>query len=315
MPLSGGLLKAQAGGGAADKVEIGVQVDERMTQQSDMQYQHLVRDEDIAIYPVAEDMNAAWNGTGEINAYSGSYDGIDWENAPAFVDVDVGTTDGSRVKFDSLELQVQPATPIASRCCRWTGIWAASASGRLSRFKNNGWGDVRDASISVQFTGEDPDGSQAPRAASPSRSTISTTATDVYIDDLLAQAGVDTQKLASERFCCQSMDSIGVCRSQVFNSVGFGEIADFVWGDAKLMTAVKGSLNYSWADDLGNIYQVTRAVPGRHLAGGDRGAERTRRMRRRLRRIAGGAALPGRQTADQPARLCRRQCRCAATRT
>ena len=53
------------------------------------------------------------------------------------------------------------------------------------------------------------------------------------------------------------MDSIGVCRSQVFNSVGFGEIADFVWGDAKLMTAVKGSLSYSWADDLGNIYQVT----------------------------------------------------------
>ena len=37
------------------------------------------------------------------------------------------------------------------------------------------------------------------------------------------------------------MDSINVCRSQVFNSVGFGEIADFVWGDAKLMTAVKGT--------------------------------------------------------------------------
>ena len=52
-------------------------------------------------------MNAAWNGTGEITAYSGSFDGIDWENAPAFVDVDVGTTDGSRVKFDSLQLQVQ----------------------------------------------------------------------------------------------------------------------------------------------------------------------------------------------------------------
>ncbi|MFA6157789.1 MORN repeat-containing protein, partial [Mesorhizobium sp.] len=46
----GGLLKARTGGGAADKVEIGVAVDQRMTQQSDMQYQHLVRDEDIAIY-------------------------------------------------------------------------------------------------------------------------------------------------------------------------------------------------------------------------------------------------------------------------
>ena len=52
----GGLLKAQAGGGDADKVEIGVVVDQRMTQQSDMQYQHLVRDEDIAIYPEDESL-------------------------------------------------------------------------------------------------------------------------------------------------------------------------------------------------------------------------------------------------------------------
>ena len=47
--MVGGLLKAQDGGGDAGKVEIGVVVDERMTQQSDMQYQHLVREEDIAI--------------------------------------------------------------------------------------------------------------------------------------------------------------------------------------------------------------------------------------------------------------------------
>ena len=87
----GGLIKAQSGGGDAGKVEIGIVVDQRMTQQSDMQYQHLVRDEDIAIYPLAEDMNAAWNGTGEINSYAGNFNGIDWENAPAFVDVDVGT--------------------------------------------------------------------------------------------------------------------------------------------------------------------------------------------------------------------------------
>ena len=62
----GGLLKAQTGGGAADKVEIGIAVDQRMTQQADMQYQHLVRDEDIAIYPVADQYNDAWNGTGQI---------------------------------------------------------------------------------------------------------------------------------------------------------------------------------------------------------------------------------------------------------
>ena len=254
--LSGGLVKTQSGGGAADKVEIGVQVDERMTQQSDMQYQHLVREEDIAIYPVAEDMNAAWNGTGEITPYSGGYAGIDWENAPAFVGVDFATTDGSRVKFDSLELQVQSSDSYRKPMLSLEGHMGCVGFRPSFSFKNNGWGDVRDASITVQFTGESPDGANASRSFTKPIDNFANGA-DVYVDDLLAQAGVDTQKLASERFSCQSMDSIGVCRSQVFNSVGFGEIADFVWGDAKLMTAVKGSLSYSWADDLGNSYQVT----------------------------------------------------------
>ena len=120
----GGLLKAQSGGGDAGKVDIGIVVDERMTQQSDMQYQHLVRDEDIAIYPLSDEMNAAWNGTGEITSYSGSFDGMDWENAPAFVDIDVGTTDSSRVKFDKLELQVQ-----ASDCLSQADAVADRASG------------------------------------------------------------------------------------------------------------------------------------------------------------------------------------------
>ena len=71
------------------------------------------------------------------------------------------------------------------------------------------------------------------------------------------------ESLRSCRVCprdCQIerlSNSIGVCKSQVYNAVGFGEIADFVWGDQKLMTTAKGSLSYSWADDQGNIYQAT----------------------------------------------------------
>ena len=64
--LVGGLMKAQSGGGDAGKVEIGVVVEERMNQQSEMRYQHLVRDEDIAIYPVSDDINNFWNGTGQM---------------------------------------------------------------------------------------------------------------------------------------------------------------------------------------------------------------------------------------------------------
>jgi hypothetical protein len=268
----GGLLKAQSGGGAADKVDIGVVVDERMTQQAEMQYQHLVRDEDIAIYPVDEGMNAAWNGTGPINNYSGRFDSMDWDDSPAFVEVDLGTTDGSRVKFKGLELQVQTSQAYRKPMLSLENHMGCVGFRPSFSFKNNGWGDVKDASISIQFTGEPPEygGDESgnenagqPAAQQPGSRTFTKqigsfgNGTDVYIDDLLQQAGVDTQKLAEQRFSCQSMDSLNVCKSQVFNSVGFGEIADFVWGDQKLTTTVKGTLNYSWSDDSGNTYQAS----------------------------------------------------------
>ena len=260
----GGLLKAQADGGDAGKVEIGVMVDDRMNQQSEMQYQHLVREEDIAIYPVDEDINAVWNGTAEITSYSGRFTSMDWENAPAFVEVDVGTTDGSRVKFDSLELQVQTSDAYRKPMLSLQGHRGCVGFRPSLSFKNNGWGDVQNASISVQFTGGNPEGSGTDSAQDTAASRTFTKSiggfgngTDAYVDDLLQQAGVDTDKLASERFSCQSMDSINVCKSQVFNSVGFGEIADFVWGDQTLWTTMKGTLSYSWADDYGNSYQAS----------------------------------------------------------
>ena len=263
----GGLLKAQAGGGSADKVDIAVVVDERMTQQSEMQYQHLVRDEDIAIYPVDDGMNAAWNGTGPIDGYSGRFTSMDWENAPAFVEVDVGTSDGSRVKFSGLELAVQTSQAYRKPMLSLEPHVGCVGFRPSFSFKNNGWGDVKDASISIQFTGETPfDGADATAQAGAEQPASRTftkqigsfaNGADIFVDDLLKQAGVDTQKLAEQRFSCQSMESLNVCRSQVFNSVGFGEIADFVWGEQKLATTAKGTFAYSWSDDAGNTYQAS----------------------------------------------------------
>lgn len=257
--LVGGLLKAQAGN--ADKLEIGVVVDDRMNQQADMRYQHLVRDEDIAIYPVDDGMNAAWNGTGPIDSYSGGFSVIDWENAPAFVDVNVGTTDGSRVKFDKLELQVKSSDAYRKPMLSLEGHTGCVGFRPTFSFKNNGWSDVKDASISVQFVGEtwDKDGNKIenpPGTRNFSKAIGSFgNGTDINIEDLLQQAGVDTAKLASERFSCESMDAIDGCKAQVFNSVNFGEIKDFVTGYDNLVTTMKGTLNYSWSDDGGNTYQ------------------------------------------------------------
>lgn len=250
----GGLLRAA--GGDADRMEIAVAVEERMNQQSEMRYQHLVRDEDIAIYPVSEELNGLWNG-GEI--YSSSYmiDGVDWETSPAFVQVDLATTDGSRVKLKDLKLQVGSSEAYRKPMLTLTENYGCVGFRPNFVLVNHGWGDVRDARLNVQFTGEEA-GGPASRTFSMPVDNFDTGA-DVDVRGLLDQAGVDTAKLENNRYTCPSMDSMNVCRSKVFNDVGFGEIADFVSGEDKLQTTLTGTLDYSWADDAGTVYQQSEA--------------------------------------------------------
>lgn len=253
----GGLLKAQAGGGDADKVEIGVAVDLRMTQQSDMQYQHLVRDEDIAIYPSSDEYNNGWNGTGQITT-SNVYEGMDWENAPAFAEVDLKTTDRSKVKLASLEMKV--AASDAYRKPMLSLVEHFGCVGFRPDFSilNNGWGEAKDMKMSLQFTTVDEEDNPT---GEPSRTFTKDIGTvgegaDVSIKNVLAEAGVDTASLETGRFSCQSADALNVCRSQLTNKIKFGEVADYLGSLNQAMTVnAIGKFDYSWSDDQGNVTQ------------------------------------------------------------
>jgi len=247
----GGLLKAQSGGGAAGKVEIGIAIDQRMTQESDMRYVALVQDQDIAVFPEDEKMNEAWRGDGLVSVYDYA-GGMDWDNVPAFIDVDMHTTDGSRVKLDSMELQVADSQAYRKPMLTLEGHVGCVGFRPSFTVKNHGWGDAKNVSLSVQFTGQE-EGGPASRAFPVSVADFSDGA-DVMIDGALQSAGVATGKLADQRFSCQSRDSLNVCRSQVFNTVGFGEVADYVWGEDKLFTTAIGKIDYDWLDDAGNSY-------------------------------------------------------------
>ena len=253
----GGLMKAQSGGDAG-RVEISVAIEPRMTQQASendvLAYQHLVREEDIAVYPVDEEMNNFWNGTGVIHESEWMFEDRDLD-APAYVEVEMGSTDGKRVDLDRLELQV--ANSEAYRKPMLSIVPHRGCNGFRPSFsiKNHGWGDVRDMTMNFQFTGQD-EGSPASRRYIHAVGSFDQ-GTDVGIRNIFDEAGVDTRKLEQGRFSCQSIEAINVCRSQVFNEVGFGELADFVSGDQFLTTTAVGTFDYSWADDAGNVYPAS----------------------------------------------------------
>lgn len=257
----GGLLKAQSGGGAADKVEIGVVVDQRMTQQSDMQYQHLVRDEDIAIYPQADAYNDSWNGTGGITT-SNVYDGMAWDDAPAFAEVDLKTSDRSKVKLDRLEMKVAASDAYRKPMLSISEHFGCVGFRPDFSIMNNGWGDAKDMKMSIQFTGVDEDGNATGEPSRMFTKDIGSfgDGTDVSIKSVLTEAGVDTASLETGRFPCPSVDSLNVCRSQLTNKIKFGEVADYLASMQQAMTLnAIGKLDYSWADDEGHVYQQSEA--------------------------------------------------------
>lgn len=260
---TGGLIKVQTGQDAAARADFAITVDERMNQRSEARYVHLMRDEDIAIYPEAQDMNDAWNGTGEISEFDHSFTSIDWDNSPAFVEAELATTDKSRVRVDTIALEVADSLAYRKPMLAIQSHRGCVGFRPSFSFVNHGWGRAENATISVRFTEEKSYAENPP----PQKTTREFTGeiadfdegVDVSLRAMMAEAGVDVNALETERFSCPSIDSLAVCKSQVFNSVGFGELTDVVWGDRFLSTRAVGTVSYDWSDDRGNRQRASEA--------------------------------------------------------
>lgn len=252
----GGLLRAQAGGGDAGKVELSVTVEPRMTQDAAMQYVHAVLDERVEIYPQNPGMVEAWIGEAVARAsgYDNVFGGIDWENAPAFVEVRFRTGDGSRVRLDMLELQVED-----SQVYRKPFLSIIEHQGCIGyrptfSFQNHGWGPVQDGRLTFEFFNLD-DPEQASREFALDAGSFDVGG-DVSVEPALAEAGVDAAALAEARFTCPSLDELPQCRRQAMDAVDFGELGDLVSGGLDLSLGMRGRIAYNWADDRGNLYEA-----------------------------------------------------------
>ncbi|WP_187969907.1 MORN repeat-containing protein [Aquibium microcysteis] len=256
----GGLLRIQTGSDAAARTEFSVTVDQRMNQQSETRYQHLMRADDIAIYPVSDDVNRAWNGNGEIDEYRMVFQAAAEDVSPVFLEGQLATTDNSRVKLDAVRIEVA-----SSESYRKPMLTLQSHSGCVGfrpsfSFVNHGWGEVEDAEVTLRFTGERSyDDNPQPQPETRSFAVPIgrfDEGIDVSVRNALIEAGVDVTTLETKRFPCPSDDQLGICRGQVFNTVDFGEIAGMVFGEDTISTRAVGELTYRWADAAGNRYDT-----------------------------------------------------------
>lgn len=260
--LVGGLLRAQAGGGDAGKIDLSVTVDERLNQQASIQYQHVVLDDRVEIYPLNAGMVDYWVGEAPIvdYGYEGTFDYIDWDDAPSFLQVAFKTADGSRVRLDRLELQVDDSQIYRKPFLSAVGHHGCVGYRPGFSLQNNGWGEVSGAALSFEFYNvENPD--KASRTFSVDVGNFDE-GTDISVDAMLAEAGVDTNALAERRFTCESEGQLPQCRQEVVRSIDLGELAPLIAEEsttgypAALELGVRGRLRYQWADDRGNSYDA-----------------------------------------------------------
>ena len=248
----GGLLLAQAGGGAAGKVDLSVTVEPRATQEATLRYTHAVLDERVEIYPENPGIVDTWLGQAVARPYGYAMDFgyIDWSNAPAFLEVRFETQDGSRVPLDALELQVED-----SQIYRKPFLSVVNHAGCVGyrpsfSFQNNGWGAVENARLTLEFFNRD-----APAQASGSFTLEAggfDFGGDVPLEAVLGEAGIDTAALADARFSCPSLDEVQQCRQRVIGEGAFGDLGQLLSGELDLTVGVRGRIAYRWTDSRGN---------------------------------------------------------------
>lgn len=248
---AGGRIGAQtASGGDAANFEIGFAVDARITEEAPMQYQHLVQEQDVAIYPVDQDINDAWGGTREILAGTWPFDMTDWEDAPAYVELSLAATNGKKAKVESLALEVSSSETFNKPFLAIEAHLGCVAFRPSFSFLNYGWGDTKSAKISMKFVNEERSAESAETYSADLGNFGD--GLDVPLRDILSQAGVDVAALETKRFPCPSADQLGVCKAQLMNAVKFGDVANAVWGEDKLFATALGKIDYTWTDESGH---------------------------------------------------------------
>ncbi len=268
-PTLSGLLPAEAGGGDAGKVELSLVTDSRVALETSLPYTHFVDQGAIEIYPQDQTLTDIWNGSGEmvLPGEFVEYSEDDWSQTRAYLDIDLATSGGSKVKLQSLSLAVDYTKPHLRPMLsplRHSGCIGLRAD---FNFENYGWGQVQNARARVRFANPDSYDYDHPDAPRPTTGDFDLPVgnfddgADVDLRGVLQAAGVDLARLYGQRFACQSVEQMDFCAQTVMGEVNFGQLTGFVasQGDGVLSTEMLGEMSYDWTDADGQVQNATES--------------------------------------------------------
>lgn len=269
-PLVGGLRPAQSGPSMADRSEISVQVDQRLSADLWAPYTETVEGGEVLIFPGNEAMTSIWNadyaGYGQSMLLEGTP--ADWSDSRALTVFNLTTADGDTIRLEDLRLNVEQSFPHL-RPFLVDGSHVGCVPFQPSfQIENYGWGAVSNPRLRVRFASPETVDYENPIATVPSSDWIDVPlagfddGTDVDLYAALAELGVDPLLAQNSRFPCPGMDSLEFCRAELLRSGAYGRLAPFVGGEGgkTVVTTVLGELTFDWQDAFGTTQTETHPL-------------------------------------------------------
>jgi hypothetical protein len=252
----GFLQVSSTGDNPNSKIKLGISVDGRMNQQANLQYRSSVSKGEITISPTEDEMNVAWSGQGIITNNSDYFSGFD-DGTAVFLEVTASTSDGSKAKFDSLTLFVNSSETYRKPMLSIDA--EPGCKGYLPKFTiyNHGWGELRDAVLTINFVGA---GKTKTQAFTKSIGNVSNGA-DIDIEDLLKKAGVDTQSLAAQRIFCRSTEGAADCKRRLTSTIQLGSLSEMLRSNGNFASiGIEGTIRYKWLDSSKKAHKASQPL-------------------------------------------------------
>jgi hypothetical protein len=266
-PLIGGTRPAQSGPSMADRSQISVQVDPRLSSDQWAPYREVINGGEVVIYPADEAMVALWNadyaGFGTSMLAMGS--AADWMKSRALTVFNLTTVDGATIRIEDLQLKVEQSVPHLQPYLVPQSHIGCVPFQPSFEILNHGWGAVTNPRLRVRFAPPERVDYQNPAATEVSSDWIDVPltafdeATDVDLFPALTALGVDPLIAQNSRFPCPATQTIDQCRAAVLQSGDYGQLAPYIGneGGKMLLSSVLGELSFDWQDGYGQTQTGT----------------------------------------------------------
>jgi hypothetical protein len=271
--LAGGLTATASQGGDAARVEFGVGVDRRVTEQDyDFRFVSEPAENGLVIRPSVPTIWERWNGKHTLHIEPNWIDFSEWDyaNTHVWLAGEITVADGKPFKLKEIVVDVKSSGVFRRPLFALGNPFGCVGYRPDLAILNSGEGKAYNATFSFAFTSKD--GRARSRTFTRALGMIGR-GTEIDLSEFLQTSGVDTAWLEQTRYICNGDKG---CESDPTSRMRLGELARLAFradnslninlGPAGTPTAdhvivrLEGRLDYEWKGDGGTTFKASEPV-------------------------------------------------------